>query len=133
MLSDADMLAAIDIAQLIFMTIIHNQDDSNTERLQKTSVPEIMVSKFTASSSESLVDNLKSAVSCVDGIRGVPIDCLLREADGNYNYKCMSSRDKLNNCLSLSGNQFKHNSDLLYQLYIQYIGTEGHVSNIFKN
>ena len=45
----------------------------------------------------------------------------------------MISRDKLRNCLFLAGNNLKHDSALLYQLYIQNIGTEGHGSNIVKN
>ena len=44
----------------------------------------------------------------------------------------MSRREKLGNFLLLEGNQFKHYSALLYQLSIQYIGTEDHGSNIVK-
>ena len=45
----------------------------------------------------------------------------------------MSMREKLSNCLSLAGNQFNSAAALLYQFYIQYIGTEGHGSNIVNN
>ena len=78
------------------------------------------------------MDNFKSAVSSVDGIQRVPIEYLLRYVFGDYNDNWISRREKLNNWLSLSGNQFKHNSALLYQLYIQYIGTEVSGSNIFN-
>ena len=100
--------------------------------LKNTSMPELTVPKFTKSNFESFMENLKSAVSCLDRIRWVPIDCFLREVNGNYNDKWESRRDKLSNCLSFAGNQFKHESDLTYHLYIQYIDTEVHGSNILK-
>ena len=75
-----------------------------------------MVPKFTTSNCESLMGNLKSDVSHMDGIHGAAIYCLLREVDGTYNDNWKSRREKLNNYLLLVSNQFKHYSDLIYQL-----------------
>ena len=78
------------------------------------------------------MDNLKSSVSCMVVIHGVPIDYLFIEVDGNCNDNYDSRKEKLKNCILLSVNQFKLDSALLYQLYIQYIGTEGHGYNIVQ-
>ena len=48
-LPDISMLTSIYIAQLIVMSFTRNQDDKNTERLKKTSMPELTVSNFTTS------------------------------------------------------------------------------------
>ena len=68
----------------------------------------------------------------MDGIHGVTIDLLLREVYSNCNDNWTIRREKISNLLLLEGIQFKHDSALLYQLYIKYIGTEGHGSNIVK-
>ena len=81
------------------MGITCNQDDSNAERIKHTSLSKLIVPKFTTSKIEVFMDNLKSAVSHVDGIHRVPIDCLLREVGGNYNDNCKIKREKLKNCL----------------------------------
>ena len=100
--------------------------------LQKTSMPQLTVRKFTISKFEIFIEKFKSDVSRMGVFHGFAIYYLLREVDGNYNYNCTSRREKLRNCLCLAVNQFKHNPALLYQLYIQYIGTAGHGFNIFK-
>ena len=131
-LPDADILAGITVPQLIIMRNTRNQDAREAERLKETSLPTLTVPKFTTSNFEGFMDNFKSAVARVDGIHGVPIDYLLRDTNGDYNHIWSSRREKLKNCLALTGQQFKHDSELLYQLYIQYVGTEGHGSNIVR-
>ena len=73
-LPDAAMLAAICIAQLIFMRSTRNQYARDTEILKNNFLPELTDPKFTTSNFESVVDNFKSNVSLVDGIYGFSID-----------------------------------------------------------
>ena len=65
-------------------------------------------------------------------IHRVTIYYLLIEVESNYNDRWKIMRDKISNWPPLTGNQFRQNSALLYQLYIQYIVTECHGSNIVK-
>ena len=67
------------------MRSMRKQNTSETEILKNTFMPELTVPKCITPKFESFMDNLKSAVSRVDGIHGVPIDYLLRDVDGNYN------------------------------------------------
>ena len=58
-LTDVVMLADIDIAQLIVTRRTRNQNSCNSEILKQTSLPELMVPKFTTPNFESFMNNFK--------------------------------------------------------------------------
>ena len=83
-LPGAEILAVVDIAQIIVMRSTPNQDTRDNERLRNTSMPELTVQNFTTSNFESFMYNIKSDVYFVGGIHGVPFYYLLGEFCGNY-------------------------------------------------
>ena len=58
-LPDATMIAAIDISQLIVSRSICEQYARDTERLRKTSMPELAIPIFNTSNFECFMDNFK--------------------------------------------------------------------------
>ena len=79
---------------------------------------------------ENNYDNFHIAFSTLaarqTGMYGIPLDYLLRtEPRGNYNNAYSSRTEKLKACVQLSGPKFQQDSQSLYSLYVQHIGTEG--------
>lgn len=54
------------------------------------------------------------------------------EADGNFDDFHATRKLKLRACISRTGPKFIEDSQTLYGLYLQYIGTTGHGANIVK-
>ena len=127
-LPDHATLADIDANQLSILRTIRSENIETTT--SKGDLPEITVPKFTSVNYEDFIQKFETVVSRAIGAHDVSIDYLLRETNGVYNYAWPSRKEKLRNCLALEGPYFNEDSKTLYQLYLQYIGTEGIGSNI---
>ena len=55
---------------------------------------------------------------------------MLRETDGLYMSPWLTRAEKLRNCLSHNGSEFTADRKTLFSLFVQYIGTSGHGSNL---
>ena len=64
------------------------------------------------------------------GCRGIPLDYLLRETDGNYLSTWTSRGEKLRNCASFQGSDYLTDCNSLYNLFVEHIGTTGAGSDI---
>ena len=99
-------------------------------QLENSKLQDMDIPKFTGTNHEDFSIKFKELVSKTIGIHDVSIDYLLRTVDGIYDSNWDVREEKLKSCLRLSGPAFKRDSEKLYSLYVQYIGTEGNGSNI---
>ena len=86
---------------------------------------------FKTDNYDEFMTAFSSLVSRKYGANDIPLDYLLREneAPGNYNNAYASRIDKLKECIILRGERFRTDSQALYSLYVEHIGTTGHGSN----
>ena len=99
---------------------------------KSSTLPKINVLKFTTDNYKDFMFKFLTIVSYAKGVHGVSINYLIHEVDGNYNNMYATHKLKLRACLSYTGLKFQEDSQTLFGLYLQYIGTTGHGTNIFK-
>jgi hypothetical protein len=131
-LYDAAGLATLDQAQLTLMKNYRAQALQDKINDESATLPEIDVPKFTSENYDDFMAKFLTVVSRTKGVHGVSIDYLVRATDGNFNDIHPSRKLKLRACLSRRGPKFQEDSQTLYGLYLQYIGTTGHGANIVK-
>ena len=127
-LPDAAMINAIDAAQLEILRA--NRSESNSKD-DVSNLPDINIPKFTISNYEDFMEKFEALVSRTKGNHGVSIDYLLRtDEQGDYDAVWTDRNDKLRHCLSFTGTKSKEDSKILYQMYLNAIGTNGNGSNL---
>ena len=87
----------------------------------KMNVPELKSDNF-----ETFELAFAAAVRRQNSMYGsVPLDYLLRDsAVGNYNAVWATREEKLKNCITLAGQSYRDDSETLYNLLVQYVGTD---------
>jgi hypothetical protein len=131
-LPNLEMLSSIDVLQLTVMReqralAIH---DSIQDRL--ATLPEMAIPKLTDSNYDAFNTAFVALTARTMGVSGTTLDYLTRTENGNFDSVWDSRRTKLKSCTMLTGPRFKRDSEALYSLYVQHVGTEGHGSNIVK-
>ena len=89
------------------------------------------IPKFKSDNYDEFMTAFSSLVARKYGANDIPLDYLLREneAPANYNAAFANRNDKIKNCILLTGDRFRIDSETLYSLYVEHIGTTGHGSN----
>ena len=130
-LPSAPILDNIDDAQL---TVMKNNRRTalGIETMRKSqNLPDMAVPKLTSSNFETFNTAFSSAVRRQMSLAGVSLSYLLRDHDvGNYEALWLTREEKLQNCLKFEGPLFQDDTETLYTLLVQHIGTTGVGSNI---
>ena len=94
---------------------------------RKDSTPAGMeIPKFKGSNFDEFMTAFRSLASRQIGANGLPLDYLMREGPPeNYNNTFASREAKLKACILFQGDNFKADSEALYSLYVEHIGTTG--------
>ena len=92
-------------------------------------LPDISVPKFNGHNFDNFSAQSNEIVARTYGNYGAPIDYLLRENNRTYTYPWATRAKKLKNYLYLNGSEFTMDSKL-YSLFVQFVGTTGHGSNL---
>ena len=130
-LPDLPTLQSINNAQLTVMKTNRNKSKELSEMRNNQSHPDMVVPKLTATNFEDFNLAFSGAARRQVGIAGIPLDSLLRENDiGNYNAAWSTREERIKMCISLTGQIFKEDSESLYNLLVQHVGTTGTGSNI---
>lgn len=130
-LPNLQMLQGLNAAQLAIMRTYRAQAKELKDRKEKSNLQDIDIPKFTGTNHEEFSIKFRELISRTESIHGgTSLLYLLRVHDGVYDAPYETREDKLCACLRLNGPDFKRDSETLYSLYVQYIGTEGHGSNI---
>lgn len=94
-------------------------------------LPDMTVPKLTATNFEQFNTAFSAVVRRQMSLSGASLSYLLRDnAVGNYDVLWPTREDKLHNCLRFDGPIFKDDSESLYSLVVQHIGSTGVGSNI---
>ena len=99
------------------------------------SLPYMKVSKLTAQTFEYWNTSFSSMVSRQNSLAGISLDYLLREEElGKYKANWPTREEKLKHCIVLRGSRYKSDTESLYSLLVEHIGTSGCGSNlVIKN
>jgi hypothetical protein len=126
-------IGSIDQAALTLMKTYRSQALQAQKNEDSTSLPEIAIPTFTTTDNyDDFMSKFLTVVSHTKGFHGVSIDYIVREVDGNFDDFHATRKLKLQACLSCHFPKFNEDSQTLYGLYLQYIGTTGHGANIVK-
>ena len=130
-LPDLPTLQAIDNAQLTIMRGNRNKSIEMSDMRNNQSPPDMVVPKLSATNFEDFNLAFSGAARRQIGIAGFPLDYLLREDDiGNYAVNWPTREERIKMCIALTGQIFNEDSESLYNLLVQYVGTTGTGSNI---
>ena len=89
------------------------------------------VPKLTSTNFEDWNTAFSSFVGRQYILADVTLDYLLRNKDdGYYNFAWISRDERINNCISFNGTIYKYDTEGLYSLAVEHIGTDGCGSNI---
>lgn len=132
-LPDHATLAAIDADQL---TLLRNQRNIGleAEKMRRdASLPNMEVPKLTNNNFDDFNTAFSAVVSRQTSRAGIALDYQLRDNEvGNYNAIYSSREEKLKACMQLYGTIFKEDSQAVYSLLVQHVGTTGTGSNIVR-
>ena len=131
-LPDAAWPGLLNLALLVRFRADRSEYLENQKITANTKMPEVDVPKLTPNNFDEFMTHFTSAARNVNGAYGDPIDYLFRSTNGNYDAAWADRSDKLKQCTRLDGTKFKHDSALLYNLYVQYVGTDGHGGTTVK-
>ena len=130
-LPDANILERINADQLK-VTRKNRADAKGHEKMRKAqSHPEMEVPKLTPTNWDEFDLAFTAAVRRQNAIIGIPLDYLLRPSDvGNYQGAWATREEKIKNCAVVRGQAFEDDSETLYNLLVQHIGSTGTGSNM---
>ena len=132
-LPDQPTLVAIDANQLSILRQQRSTGLDAERRRKESNLPDMDVPKLTNDNFDEFHTAFAAIVARLTSRAGVGLDYLLRSEDlGNYNAVYPTREEKLKACLSLQGSIFKEDSESLYSLLVQHIGSTGTGSNIIK-
>ena len=132
-LPDHAILAAIDANQLALLRNSRNIGLEAEQMRRDASLPDMDVPTLTSGNFDDFNTAFTAVVSRQTSRAGIALDYQLRDNEvGNYNDVYSSREDKLKVCMQLRGTVFKEDSEALYSLLVQHIGTTGTGSNIVR-
>ena len=98
---------------------------------KEISIPDMKVPKLTAKTFDDWNTSFTSVVGRLHNLAGISLDYLLGEDEiGNYEAKWPTCEEKLSFCIKLNGSYYKSNTESLYSLLVEHIGTTGCGSNL---
>ena len=130
-LPNALVLNALDTAQISIMRKSRRQALMNQSLRKDVSLPDMKVPKLTAQTFDDWNTSFTSVVSRQTSLAGISLDYLLRDVElGNYEANWPTREEKLKHCLVLAGSRYKSDTESLYSLLVEHIGTSGCGSNL---
>ena len=95
-------------------------------RKQNTATAAMTVPKFNGSNYDEFITAFRSLASRSIGLNDLPLDYLMRDsAPGTYNQAWASREEKLTNCITFQGDNYRSDREALYSLFVEHIGTTG--------
>ena len=89
------------------------------------------IPKLTTQTFDDCNTSFTSVVSRQNSLAGISLDYLSREEElGNYEANWLTREKKLKHCIVLRGSRYKSNTDSLYSLLVERIGSSGCGSNL---
>ena len=129
---DGNGLATLDQATLTLMKNYRSQALQDKRNDDSANLPKIDVPALTTVNYDDFMSKFLTVVSHTKGVHGVSIDYVIRDTDENFDDLHANRKLKLRGCLSRRGPKFQEDSQTLFGLYLQYIGTTGNGANIVK-
>ena len=130
-LPDLATLQAMNGNTLRSLRAQHNTAKEQLKGAKLVNISDSMkVVKLTQRNYQEFETSFRALASRTTGTRGITLDYMMREINGNYGALWQSRSDKLKNCASLNGPAFAADSALLYNLYVEHIGSSGVGSDI---
>ena len=118
-------LQGIDRAQLLLLR--RNRSDAMAlQAITIATLPDMKVPKLTSTNYDAFHTAFFTLVSRQKSVHGIPLSYLLRDGPQSVYHNGFPSRsEKLAACLELRGAKFNQDSQALYSLYVEHIGTTG--------
>ena len=130
-LPNATILRALDVSQLSSMRKLRRHALINQSLWKEKSLPDMKVPKLTAQTFNDWNTSFTSVVGRQHNLAGIFLDYLLREEEiGNYETNWPTREDKLKFCTKLSGSRYESDTESLYSLLVEHIGTTSCGSNL---
>ena len=129
-LPNGAQLAAVNNQDMAIFRQQRSQAIEQESQRRHSSLPDVTVPKFDGKNYDDFIAQFNEIISRTYGDYGAPIDYLLRDVNGLYLSPWPTRAEKLRNCLSLNGPEFMADRKTLFSLFVQYIGTTGHGSNL---
>ena len=130
-LPSAMMLSNLDASQISSMRKPRRQAVINQTLMKDVSLPDMKVPKLTAQMFDDWNTSFITVVSRQNSLAGIPLDYLLREEEfRNYEANWPTREDKLKHCIVLRSSRYKSDTESLYSLLVEHIGTSGCGSNL---
>ena len=129
-LPTATMLAALDAEQVSQLRNQRNQYIQDQSQESDNPLSSMDIPKLTTSNYESFITAFQSLASRTKGASGVTLDYLMRTQNGNYETPWVSRDERLKNCCRLNGPRFVRDREVLYSLFVEYVGSDGIGSDI---
>ena len=126
-LPDATILTAIYAGQVNIMIRLRQSALDDMDSKKNVKLPDMKVHKLTNTNFEDSNTEFSSVFGRQYSLADVTIDYLLRDKDvGDYNFVWISIDKKIKNCISLNGNRYNYDTEGLYSLAVENIGTDGY-------
>ena len=139
-LPSATVLRVLDANQLSFMRKLRRRALIDQSLRKELSFPDMKVPKLTTQTFDDWNTSFTSVVGRQHSLAGISLDYLLREEETcNYEANWPIYQEKLRFCIKLNGSSHQSDTESLYSLQVEHIGTTGYGSNLvikhkrFKN
>ena len=121
------------------IAVLRMQRSAALERIQvhkdkAGTLPEMVIPKLTTTNYDEFHTAFVTLLERIIGAYEIPLSYLFRlEPPGNFEDRYESQEARLYNCLPMRGNLFQSDSETLYALFVQHIGTTGTGSTTVNN
>ena len=130
-LPNATVLRGLDTNQLSSMIKFRRRALIDQSLRKDISLPDIKVPKLTAQTFDVWNTSFTSVVGRQHSHTGISLNYLLRDEEvGNYKANRPVREEKLRFCIKLISSSYKSDTEALYSLLVQHIGTTGCGSNL---
>ena len=130
-LPNATTLRGLDINQLSSIRKLRKCALINQLLRKEISLPDMKVHKLTAQTFDDWNTSFTSVVGRQHSLAGISLDYLLRDEEiDNYKANWPTREEMLRFCLKLNGSRYKSDTESLYSLLLEHIGTTGCGSNL---
>ena len=130
-LPSAAVLNALDTNQVSSMRKFRRQAIISQSLRKVATLPDMKVPKLTAQTFDDWNTSFITVVGRQNSLVSVSLDYLLRESEvGNYGANWPTREEKLKFCIKLHGLRYKSDTESLYSLLVEHIGTVGCGSNL---
>ena len=125
------VLNALDTSQLSSMRKYRRQAIISQSLRKEVTLPDMKVPRLTAQTFDDWNTSFSTVVGRQNSLAGISLNYLLRDEEiGNYNANWPTREEKLKFCIKLHGSRYKSDTEALYSLLVEHIGTVGCGSNL---